>query len=179
MSQGQDWNTPGAQSYPQQPPTGQGYGPAAVVPADGYGRPGMAPAVPIPPGFYYDQRTGYLLPEGTVPASVGRRIGAYFLGLLLYIGTLGIGFIIWGLIAWSKGQTPAQQCLGLRTWQPHEMARASWGKMFLRELCWVVCGIPVLALVSLWLFVGWQKHLTLHDVFASTVVLHDPNKVLQ
>ena len=54
------------------------------------------------------------LPEGTELASVGRRIGAYFLAIPLWIVTLGIGYIVWGLIAWGNGQTPALQVLGMR-----------------------------------------------------------------
>jgi hypothetical protein len=53
-----------------------------------------------------DQLSGLILPNGTTLAPVGRRIGAFFLGWLLSIVTLGIGYIIWGAISWSKGQTP-------------------------------------------------------------------------
>ncbi|MGH3249062.1 MAG: RDD family protein [Trebonia sp.] len=187
MSQGQDWNAPGGQAYPQQPPGEQAYPqqpppgqPYPQGPDGTYGLPGMAPGMPVPPGFYYDQLSGLTLPEGTALASVGRRIGAYFLGALLSIVTLGIGYVIWGLIAWGKGQTPAQMCLGLQTWRPQERVNASWGTMFLRGFAYLAVGwIPFAQLVSFILFLSGKEHRTLHDSIASTIVLHDPNKVLQ
>jgi uncharacterized RDD family membrane protein YckC len=180
MSQGQDWNAPGAQAY-QQPPAGPAYQQAAAS-AGAYGMPGMPGMMPpqVPPGFYYDQLSGLVLPDGTTLATVGRRIGAWFLGGLLSIVTLGIGYVIWGLIAWSKGQTPAQQVLGLQTWRPQEKVNATWGTMFLRELAWAFLGvIPFAQLVSFFLFLSGKEHRALHDSIASVIVLHDPNKVLK
>jgi len=151
-----------------------------MVPAGAYGMPGpgMA-AAPVPPGFYFDQLSGLVLPDGTTLAPVGRRIGAFFLGALLSIVTLGIGYIIWGIISWSKGQTPGQQVLGMQTWRPQEKVNATWGTMFLRGLAYVVLGwIPFAQLVSFFLFLSGKEHRALHDSVASTIVLHDPNKVL-
>ena len=206
MSQGQDWNTPGApqayqppagqgyqqpsagqgyqqpqygQAYQQQP-AGQAYPQAAMMPAGAYGAPGMAPATQIPPGFYYDQLSGLVLPNGTTLAPVGRRIGAFFLGIVLSFVTLGIGYIIWGAITWSHGQSPVQQVLGLQVWKPQERVNATWGTMFLRGLGYVIIGwIPFGQIVSFFLFVSGKEHRALHDSIASTIVLHDPNKVLR
>lgn len=187
MSQGPEWNTPGAtapyqpppvHAYQQAPPLGQGYPQQGMMPAPGYAAPAMP--VPVPPGMYYDQLSGLVLPEGTALAPVGRRIGSYFLGILLSVVTLGIGYAIWGIVAWAKGQTPAQMCLGLQTWKPQERLNASWGTMFLRELAYVVLDwIPFAQLVSLFLFLSGKEHRALHDSVASTIVLYDPNKVLQ
>jgi uncharacterized RDD family membrane protein YckC len=152
---------------------------AMIAPAaPGYGMPGIA--MPVPPGMYHDQLSGLILPNGTTLAPVGRRIGAFFLGWLLSIVTLGIGYVIWGIISWSKGQTPAQQVLGLQTWKPQDRVNASWGTMFLRGLGYVIMGwIPFAQLVSFFLFVSGKEHRALHDSIAGTVVLSDPNKVLQ
>jgi uncharacterized RDD family membrane protein YckC len=181
MSQGHDWNTPGAQAYQQQqPPVDQAFPSAAMVPAGAYGMPGMVPAMPVPPGFYYDQLSGLTLPDGTALATVGRRIGAFFLGALLSIVTLGIPSLIWGAIAWGRGQTPAQMCLGLQTWRPQDRANATWGTMFLRGLAYIVLDyIPFAQIVSFIIFLSNKEHRALHDMVASTIVLHDPNKVLQ
>jgi uncharacterized RDD family membrane protein YckC len=177
MSQGQDWNAPAAAQAYQQPPVGQVNPQAGLMPA---GMPGMAPMVQIPPGFYFDQLSGLILPEGTTLAPVGRRIGAFFLGGLLSIVTLGIGYLIWGIISWSKGQTPAQMCLGLQTWKPQERTNATWGTMFLRELAYAfLAWVPFAQLVSFFLFLSGKEHRALHDSVASTIVLHDPNKVLK
>jgi hypothetical protein len=58
-------------------------------------------------GTYLDQESGLMLPERTALASPGRRIGALFLAIPLVIITLIIGDVIWGLIVWGNGQTPA------------------------------------------------------------------------
>jgi hypothetical protein len=177
MSQVPDWNTPGPAQAMQPPQYGQVNLQAMMAPG-GYGMPGMMPQVP--PGMYYDQLSGLVLPEGTTLASVGRRIGAYFLAGLLAFVTLGLGYLIWGIISWSKGQTPVQQCLGLQTWKPVEQVNATWGTMFLRGLGWFFLGIvPFAQLVSFFLFVAGRERRALHDSISSTIVLHDPNGVLK
>src|SRR5690348_52218 len=88
------------------PPPGQPYGyPSAPSAPQGYGPPGPGGLVPDPSGIY--------IPPGTQLASVGRRIGAYFLAIPLFIITLGIGYIIWGLVLWGQGTTPALKVLGM------------------------------------------------------------------
>jgi uncharacterized RDD family membrane protein YckC len=134
-----------------------------------------------PPGMYYDQLSGVTLPQGTQLASVGRRIGAYFLSFLLALVTLGIGYVIWGLIAWGRGQSPAFQVLGMRCWRPETGRVAGFWWMALRD---VVGGIVegalfgILGLVSFILFLSNKDHRSLHDMIGGTLVLHDPNRVL-
>jgi uncharacterized RDD family membrane protein YckC len=149
------------------------------VPA-GYGQPGLGLGAPA--GLYVDPNSGLMIPQGTELASCGRRIGAYFLGILLAIVTLGIGYAIWGLIAWGSGQSPALQVLGMRCWRPEEARVANWGWMALREVVGrivegILFGIP--ALVSFILFLTRPDRRTLHDMIGGTVVLHDPNGVLK
>ena len=186
---GQGYQQPPAQPY-QQPPAGQPYQqapvgsaypqPGAMVPAGAYGMPGMMPGQPVPPGYYHDQLSGLILPDGTELATVGRRIGAYFLGGLLCAVTLGIGYLIWGAISWSKGQSPVQQVLHLQTWRPQDRANATWGTMFLRGLAFVVLNyIPFAQIVSFFVFLTNKERRALHDSIASTIVLHDPNGVLK
>jgi len=131
--------------------------------------------------MYFDQLSGLALPDGTQLAGVGRRIGAYFLAIPLCIVTLGIGYIIWGLIAWGNGQTPALQVLGMRVWRPETNQVAGFWHMALREIVGrIVDGILSLIteITSFVLFVTGKEHKALHDYVAGTVVLHDPNKVL-
>jgi uncharacterized RDD family membrane protein YckC len=131
--------------------------------------------------MYYDAASGLVLPQGVVLASVGRRIGAYFLAFVLAIVTLGIGYAIWGLIVWGQGQSPALQVLGMRCWRPEQGRVAGWGWMALRDvvgrilegLLWIIS-----LLVSFVLFLTDRQHRCLHDMIAGTVVLHDPQKVL-
>jgi uncharacterized RDD family membrane protein YckC len=161
-----------------QPPP-PGFTAAPAMPA-GYGY-GQYPAVPVPPGMYLDQMSGLLLPNGTELASVGRRIGAAFLTIPLAIVTLGIGYIIWGLIVWGNGQTPALQVLGMRAWRPETNRVAGFWFMALREIAGRIInhalGIVTL-LTSFVLFVAGKEHKALHDWIAGTVVLHDPDRVL-
>jgi uncharacterized RDD family membrane protein YckC len=131
--------------------------------------------------MYFDQMSGLLLPDGTELASVGRRIGAYFLAIPLAIVTLGIGYVIWGLIVWGNGQTPALQVLGMRCWRPETNRVAGFWFMALREIPGrIIDGILsfITAITSFVLFVTGKEHKALHDWIAGTVVVYDPNKVL-
>jgi uncharacterized RDD family membrane protein YckC len=164
---------------------------AATAPTPETGDPGgqqglvaaatnAAPAA-VPPGLYFDPVSGLNLPQGTQLASVGRRIGAFFLAIPLSIVTLFIGYVIWGLIVWGRGQTPALQVLGMRCWRPDTGRVANWGWMALREIIGrIVENIlsVITELVSLILFLSTKERRSLHDLVAGTVVLHDPSKVL-
>jgi uncharacterized RDD family membrane protein YckC len=131
--------------------------------------------------MYFDQLSGLNLPDGTQLASVGRRIGAFFLAIPLVIVTLGISYIVWSLIVWGNGQTPALQVLGMRAWRPETNKVAGFWFMALREIVGrIVDGILSLIteITSFVLFVAGKKHQSLHDLIAGTVVLYDPDKVL-
>jgi uncharacterized RDD family membrane protein YckC len=146
-------------------------------PQYGYGQPA---AMGAPAGLHFDQNSQLLLPNGTELASVGRRIGAYFLAIPLSIVTLGIGYLIWGLIVWGRGQTPALQVLGMRVWQPATQRNATWGTMALREVVgrFLVGLFCITELISFILMLTGKERKSLHDLIAGTVVLYDPNQVL-
>jgi len=161
--------TPPAASLPTAPP------PPAEGTYQGYGVPAA------PDGMYYDNESGLTLPQGVQLAGHGRRIGAYFLAIPLAIVTLGIGYIIWGLIVWSRGQTPALQVLGMRCWRPETRRVPGFWWMALREVVGrIVDGILgiITELTSFILFLATRERKALHDYVAGTVVLRDPNKVL-
>lgn len=131
--------------------------------------------------MYVDPTSGLTLPQGVELASVGRRIGAFFLSYVLVIVTLVIGYLIWGAIAWGRGTTPALQVLGMRVWHPESQRPASWGRMALREIVGrFVEGILsiITELISLIMFITGQQRQSLHDKIAATVVVYDPNKVI-
>ena len=167
----------GQQQYGQQPPPG--FPQAPPVPAGyGYGQPG---GQPVPAGMYLDQQSGLMLPQGTVLANPGRRIGAFFLTIPLVIITLGIGYVVWGLIVWGNGQTPALQVLGMRCFRPEDNRVPGFWWMALRETVGRICdGILsiITELTSFIFMLTRHDRKTLHDLVAGTVVLHDPNKVL-
>jgi uncharacterized RDD family membrane protein YckC len=176
---------PGPEREAVQPPPGQAapQWDAAPPPSAGYGMPQAQPGYGVagpPPGMYFDATSGLMLPNGTQLASCGRRIGAYFLAIPLGIVTLGIGYVIWGLVVWARGTTPALQVLGMRCWRPQTGQVGTWGTMALREIIGRIVDniFGITALVSFILFLTGKERKALHDYVAGTVVLYDPNKVL-
>jgi uncharacterized RDD family membrane protein YckC len=131
--------------------------------------------------MHIDPPSGLSLPDGVELASVGRRIGAFFLAIPLSIVTLFIGYLIWGLLVWGRGQTPALQVLGMRCWRPETNRVAGFWWMALREIVGrFVEGILsfITLLVSFVLMVSGKRRQSLHDLIAGTVVVRDPNNVL-
>lgn len=152
--------------------------------------PGWTPAPPpdpayaasAPPGYYPDPASGLTMPNGTELASVGRRIGGYFMELLLFIVTLAIGYIVWSLIVWARGQTPGKQVLHMRCLRTEDGRVAHWGWMCLRQ---VVGGFVeglfagIVFLVSSIMMITSAQRRAIHDHIAGTIVLYDPNDVLR
>ena len=79
-------------------------------------------------------------------ASVQHRLGGYFLDLGLALITLGIGWVIWSLIVWRQGLTPAKQILKLRVVAEESRTNATWGHMAIRQFL-----IPVTFSIPGWL----------------------------
>ena len=118
------------------------------------------------------------LPVGVRLTSPGKRFGAMLLEGLLALVTLGIGYFVWSMIIYSRGQTPAKQLLGMRYVSVATARRAGWGRTFLREMCkGVVRGIAAMTLIGLiaefWLI--WDRdNQELWDKMVGTVVVDDP-----
>ena len=131
---------PGYQQPYQQPayqqPAYSTPGPLVPYQQPGYQQPGYQQAVQ--PGLYTDPATGLAIPVGTQVASVGTRVGGYFLSVLFWFLaslTVEIAYLIWGAITWSNAQTPTQQVLSLRCWKIAEARPATWVEMLLRGVC--------------------------------------------
>jgi uncharacterized RDD family membrane protein YckC len=132
-----------------------------------------ATAEPYPQPYAVGQIAGHRL------VSAGGRLGAVLLDVLLMFITLWIGWVIWAMITWSSGQTPAKKLLGhvvadANTGQPFD-----WGRMALREFCikgmlgWIL-GMITLS-VYFWVdsfTVFGDRQRTLHDRMANSVVRH-------
>ena len=171
------------------PPSGDpGYQPEAGSGAQGWGPPpgqhqdwGPPPDRPAPPGMYFDPVSGLVLPEGVELAGIGRRVASFFLSILLVIVTLGIGYLIWGLILWQGGRTPAFQVLGMRCWRPETERVAGFWWMALREIGGRILLdlTAIIAVVSFILMLVTRRRQALHDVIAGTVVVIDPHGVLR
>ena len=119
------------------------------------------------------------MPAGVQLSSRGKRFGNFLLSLVLMIVTLGIGYMIWALVVYGRGQTPAKQLLNMYVVDERTGRAATWGTMFLRG--WVIDGLlgmltsSLFSLVSaVWIFVG-DKHQRLTDKMVNTLVVDAPN----
>jgi uncharacterized RDD family membrane protein YckC len=130
-----------------------------------------------PTGMYFDPASELFLPQGVRLASRGQVARAWFLGLLLFSVTLGIGYIAWSLFAWRRGQTPAQRILSLRCWLPESRRVAGRKQTAERQITGFFLNGQLLSGFFIWLT---SKNLrSVGDFFASTVILHDPDEVLR
>ncbi len=122
-------------------------------------------------------------------SSRGQRFGAFLLEIPLIIVTLGIGYLIWSLVIYSRGQTPAKQLLKMRVVNLEKQWSASWLSMFTRE--WILKGaLPIgLNFISwgfagtLWMLIGaimvlaTAHYQSLWDKMLKTVVVNDPGNL--
>ena len=155
--------------------------------------PHDAPPLPPPPP---SSAPGASKPEsGSLPpdplsmlASRRRRLGGFLLEIPLALVTLGIGYLIWLLIVWARGQTPAKQILHMRVVRLEERKTATWGWMALRNfVLGMLIGIPLdlifPGLSFLWLLanaialLSSSRRQALWDMIVKTVVVHDPSDI--
>ena len=118
------------------------------------------------------------LPGGGAPiSSAGKRIGASLLDVLLAVITLGIGWFIWSLVVWGKGQSPAKQLMKMRSVNKKTGQCAGWGTMFVREIVGKgIIGSITFGIVSIlsFVFLFSATRETVWDRISSTVVVDDP-----
>jgi uncharacterized RDD family membrane protein YckC len=93
--------------------------------------PGTGPAYGTPPPPAAEPYPATYAPP---LSSAGKRFGAYLLEALLIIVTLFIGWLVWSLIVWGRGLTPAKQLLKMQCVDANTGQVAGWGTMALREL---------------------------------------------
>ncbi|WIM99220.1 RDD family protein [Actinoplanes oblitus] len=124
----------------------------------------------------------YAHPDGVrispVVSPFGRLMAQLF-DLVLFVGTLGVGWLVWALRVFGRGQTPGRQLLGhavadVRTGRP-----VGFGRMLVREVLvkWVLGGALGVLTLGLYpvadvLFVFGDRQRTLHDRTAGTIVVH-------
>ena len=131
---------------------------------------------------YCNQLIG--LAVGVRLATPARRLGGYLLDLFFLLVTAIIGWLIWSLIVWKDGLTPAKQVLGMRVIKWETGRRAGWGTMALREFVgkFLVMGvigiIPFASIVLSFMLLWDSKRQQLWDKIASTLVAYDPNRQL-
>jgi uncharacterized RDD family membrane protein YckC len=101
---------------------------------------------------------------------------AWFLGLALFIATAGIGYIVWSLLTWGQGRSPAQRMLGLRCWLPLADEMAGWSDMSVRQISGFCLNGQLALGFFIWLFDGSLR--SAGDALADTIVLSDPDGIL-
>jgi uncharacterized RDD family membrane protein YckC len=131
---------------------------------------------PVPPGMYFDRESWLILPEGVRPAGKGRVAASYLLGVGLFIVTLGVGYLAWGMVRWGRGQTPAQRILDLRCWRPEAGRPAGRKHMAIRQVTGLLLNGELLMGPIIW--VASTSLNSVGDFFAGTAVVHDPGHVL-
>ena len=116
-------------------------------------------------------------------ATFQHRLGGIALDTALVFVTFGIGWIIWTLVLWGEGQTPAKQILKMRTINFTNGRPASWGHMAIREflipltvgiangLTFYVAGVAWLVLEIVFYFTKNQR--SFRDYWAKTAVINE------
>ncbi len=117
-------------------------------------------------------------------SSQGKRLGAFFLEILLASVTVIVGWLIWSLIIYHRGQTPAKQLLKMRVIHLDDNQPAEIGWMALREL--VLKAIPSFFILGLlWVAINGivlltnDRYQTLWDKMLKTVVIDDPGNLFR
>ena len=80
-------------------------------------------------------------------ASLGRRIGALGLGVLLVVATLVVGWLVWSVFEWRQGRTPSYRLLGLRVVGRADGQPIGLGRSFLRSgVCCTLLVVPTVVI---------------------------------
>jgi uncharacterized RDD family membrane protein YckC len=163
---------PGA-GYPQAPPV------AGAWNGGGMGGACASCGTPLGPAVHCancNQVSG--LPQGYLLASAGDRFLQYLLDIVLSVVTLGIGYLIWSIIIWKDGTTPAMKILHLRCFKKATRQVATRGTMAVRQILGgLVQGALNYIIVGLVLYfmLLWDKdRQQLWDKIAGTIVVKDP-----
>ncbi|WP_169734252.1 RDD family protein [Hamadaea tsunoensis] len=86
-------------------------------------------------------------------AGPGRRAAGFFLDVLLFVVTLGVGWLIWSIWLWSSARTPGKQILRMRVVDGLTGEPVGWRRMALRQ---AVYGIGIAGLFgAATVGVGW------------------------
>lgn len=116
-------------------------------------------------------------------ASFQHRLGSYALDAVLLVVTFGIGWLIWSMIVWGEGQTPAKKILKIRVRHFETGAVATWGHMGVREFLIPLAvtiasnltfGIAVIVWIIIEIvFYFTKESRTLRDLWVKTAVINE------
>lgn len=109
----------------------------------------------------------------------GARLGSLVIDVALVAVTAGIGWFIWSLITWGKGQSPGGSVMGHVVVDSRTGVQFDRGQMAMREL--IVKGMVgwLLGMVSGGIYylvdgvmIFGNRHMTLHDRMVGSVVCY-------
>jgi uncharacterized RDD family membrane protein YckC len=131
-------------------------------------------AMPPPPPPNGSFNTGSFGSGAPSPCSNGQRLGASLLDGLLFVVTLGIGWLIWDIVLFSQSTSPAKKMLGLRIVDINSGAPATMQQMLLREVLgkFILGSITgITGLVSIVLILVTPSRQGVWDYIARTTVV--------
>lgn len=112
------------------------------------------------------------------PVNNGARLWSAILDVILMIVTLGIGWLIWSVVLYSKSTSPAKKILGLQIVDAKTGAPATMQQMLLREVLgkWVLGPVSqgATGLISAIMILVMPSRQGIHDYIAKTVVVRRP-----
>jgi RDD family len=84
-------------------------------------------------------------------ASVNARFRAFFLTCLLFVATLGVGWMVWSVVEWRHGRTVSYRITGLRVVRRADARPVGLGRSLLRNalLCTVLLVPTIIVCVLL------------------------------
>ncbi len=86
-------------------------------------------------------------------ANPRHRLAGLLLDIALSWITLGIGWFIWSLIVWGRGQTPGKQIVKLRVYDKKTGRPVRWGHMLIRQYL-ILAGIPIVLFILFYITGG-------------------------
>jgi uncharacterized RDD family membrane protein YckC len=111
------------------------------------------------------------MPAGITTTSAKKRLGGFLLDVVLFIATLGIGYLVWTLIVYRSGRSPAKQLLGMRVIKTKDDRPSGWWRMVAREF---FKGLLLTVLVSAFWILWDYDNQELWDKMAETLVVDWP-----
>jgi len=146
------------------------------------GAPGRSSGAPPSWGAGWDtggsSRPGSSGPPPLRLASPWLRLGASLLNGLLFVVTLGVGFLVWTLVLWGQGTNPGKKICGLRVVRAETGHLCTFGAMFTREFLLGGLALGVLSVLTLGvlpvvdaLMIFGDRNRRLVDRMASTLVV--------
>lgn len=89
---------------------------------------------PLPPGYGQPHVEQKEVRYMGVAATPQHRLACIALDTALAFCTFGIGWLIWSMILWGQGQSPAKNILKTRVYSSNTGRPATWGHMAVREV---------------------------------------------